>query len=95
MASPQTGIFALGTSSHAYLEFDLSDAADAQADGRARGRASGAANHDRWRQPRRRVPAGALGSGGPRHSAGRRHGVRRAGGRGRVDTRFPQHSTTS
>src|SRR5690349_22021778 len=23
MASPQTGIFALGTSSHAYLEFDL------------------------------------------------------------------------
>ena len=31
MASPQTGIFALGTSSHAYLEFDLSDAADAAA----------------------------------------------------------------
>jgi len=28
MASPQTGIFALGTSSHAYLEFDLSPAAD-------------------------------------------------------------------
>jgi putative iron-dependent peroxidase len=28
MASPQTGIFALGTSSHAYLEFDLSPVAD-------------------------------------------------------------------
>ena len=25
MASPQTGIFALGTSSHAYLEFDVRD----------------------------------------------------------------------
>ena len=25
MASPQTGIFALGTASHAYLEFDLHD----------------------------------------------------------------------
>jgi hypothetical protein len=23
MASPQTGIFALGTAAHAYLEFDL------------------------------------------------------------------------
>ena len=29
MASPQTGIFALGTSSHAYLEFDLAAEADA------------------------------------------------------------------
>jgi putative iron-dependent peroxidase len=29
MASPQTGIFALGTASHAYLEFDLLDGADA------------------------------------------------------------------
>jgi putative iron-dependent peroxidase len=29
MASPQTGIFALGTSSHAYLEFDLGAEADA------------------------------------------------------------------
>jgi putative iron-dependent peroxidase len=29
MASPQTGIFALGTASHAYLEFDLLPAADA------------------------------------------------------------------
>ena len=29
MASPQTGIFALGTASHAYLEFDLIDPADA------------------------------------------------------------------
>jgi putative iron-dependent peroxidase len=29
MASPQTGIFALGTASHAYLEFDLLDSADA------------------------------------------------------------------
>jgi putative iron-dependent peroxidase len=29
MASPQTGIFALGTSSHAYLEFDLRPGADA------------------------------------------------------------------
>ena len=28
MASPQTGIFALGTASHAYLEFDLLAAAD-------------------------------------------------------------------
>src|SRR4249920_1430202 len=28
-ASPQSGIFALGTSSHAYLEFDLLDSADA------------------------------------------------------------------
>lgn len=28
MASPQTGIFALGTASHAYLEFDLLDPAD-------------------------------------------------------------------
>ena len=28
MALPQTGIFALGTSSHAYLEFDLADGAD-------------------------------------------------------------------
>ncbi len=28
MASPQTGIFALGTASHAYLEFDLLDSAD-------------------------------------------------------------------
>ena len=27
MSSPQTGIFALGTASHAYLEFDLADAA--------------------------------------------------------------------
>lgn len=27
MASPQTGIFALGTNSHAYLEFDLAAAA--------------------------------------------------------------------
>jgi hypothetical protein len=26
MASPQTGIFALGTNSHAYLEFDLAAA---------------------------------------------------------------------
>lgn len=29
MASPQTGIFALGTASHAYLEFDLLPSADA------------------------------------------------------------------
>ena len=29
MASPQTGIFALGTASHAYLEFDLIDPAEA------------------------------------------------------------------
>ena len=29
MASPQTGIFALGTGSHAYLEFDLTSGADA------------------------------------------------------------------
>jgi len=29
MASPQTGIFALGTASHAYLEFDLVPSADA------------------------------------------------------------------
>ncbi len=29
MASPQTGIFALGTASHAYLEFDLPDPAEA------------------------------------------------------------------
>jgi len=29
MASPQTGIFALGTSSHAYLEFDLLPSTDA------------------------------------------------------------------
>ncbi len=29
MASPQTGIFALGTASHAYLEFDLIDPASA------------------------------------------------------------------
>ena len=29
MASPQTGIFALGTASHAYLEFDLLSSADA------------------------------------------------------------------
>src|SRR5256714_15178498 len=29
MASPQTGIFALGTASHAYLEFDLLPTADA------------------------------------------------------------------
>jgi len=27
MASPQTGIFSLGTNSHAYLEFDLAAAA--------------------------------------------------------------------
>ncbi|MEO8437113.1 MAG: Dyp-type peroxidase [Chloroflexota bacterium] len=31
MASPQTGIFALGTASHAYLEFDLRPSADAAA----------------------------------------------------------------
>jgi putative iron-dependent peroxidase len=31
MASPQTGIFALGTASHAYLEFDLLPSADAAA----------------------------------------------------------------
>ena len=31
MASPQTGIFALGTASHAYLEFDLLGSADAAA----------------------------------------------------------------
>ena len=31
MASPQTGIFALGTSSHAYLEFDLAPGAGANA----------------------------------------------------------------
>ena len=31
MASPQTGIFALGTASHAYLEFDLLPATDAPA----------------------------------------------------------------
>ena len=30
MPIPQTGIFALGTSSHAYLEFDLAHAADAR-----------------------------------------------------------------
>src|SRR4051795_2202284 len=29
MATPQTGIFALGTYSHAYLELDLIDGADA------------------------------------------------------------------
>ena len=29
MATPQTGIFALGTTSHAYLEFDLRPGADA------------------------------------------------------------------
>ena len=29
MAAPQTGIFALGTLSHAYLEFDLAPGADA------------------------------------------------------------------
>ena len=29
MATPQPGIFALGTSSHAYLEFDLLPGADA------------------------------------------------------------------
>ena len=31
MASPQTGIFALGTASHAWLEFDLAASADAAA----------------------------------------------------------------
>ncbi len=31
MASPQTGIFALGTASHAYLEFDLAAGVDASA----------------------------------------------------------------
>ena len=31
MASPQTGLFALGTASHAYLEFDLAPAADGAA----------------------------------------------------------------
>jgi putative iron-dependent peroxidase len=35
MYTPQAGIFALGTSSHAYLEFDLLDAKkDAKKDGR-------------------------------------------------------------
>jgi hypothetical protein len=31
MATPQTGIFALGTQSHAYLEFDLRPSRDATA----------------------------------------------------------------
>ena len=31
MALPQTGIFALGTLAHSYLEFDLAPGADAQA----------------------------------------------------------------
>jgi putative iron-dependent peroxidase len=31
MASPQTGIFALGTAAHAYLEFDVAPSADAAA----------------------------------------------------------------
>jgi putative iron-dependent peroxidase len=43
MASPQTGIFALGTAAHAYLEFDLL----ASADGRA-----AVANVARMREPR-------------------------------------------
>jgi putative iron-dependent peroxidase len=43
MASPQTGIFALGTAAHAYLEFDLLASADAQA---------AVANVARLREPR-------------------------------------------
>src|SRR5205807_2823422 len=31
MSTPQTGIFALGTASHAYLEFDLRASADGRA----------------------------------------------------------------
>src|SRR5882762_3495710 len=43
MASPQTGIFALGTASHAYLEFDLRPSVDA---------ASAVALVARMREPR-------------------------------------------
>lgn len=50
MASPQTGIFALGAASHAYLEFDAHAAADASS---VVGRVA------RLREPRTRAVSGA------------------------------------
>ena len=58
MASPQTGIFALGTASHAYLELDAtSDAAATRRGGRLAPRAE---DDDGRCQPRRRLPARAV-----------------------------------
>ena len=71
MASPQTGLFALGTASHAYLELDVVAGAD-PAFGRRRGRLPPrAADDDRRGQPRRRLPPGALGVGRARCVASR------------------------
>ena len=71
MRTPQSGIFALGTSSHAYLELDGSagrGAREARRSGRVPPRA---ADDDGRRQPRGRLPARALARGLARRRAGR------------------------
>ena len=71
MSTAQPGIFALGTASHAYLELDVRRRASTGRELVARGRlAPRAADDDGRRQPRRRVPAGAVARG----DAGRRPG---------------------
>ena len=63
VTSPQPGIFALGTSSHAWLEFDLLDGADDPAGLVGQVANPGSRDDDRRRQPRRRLPVGAVGGG--------------------------------
>ena len=70
---PQTGILALGTSSHAYLEFDRATAST-RPSGRRRGAGSRPAQHGERGQPRGRVPSGAVGRGRAVGRAVGRHG---------------------
>ena len=65
MRTPQGGIFALGTASHAYLEFDVSAGVSDMTSCRDCV-AARTANDDGRRQPRGRLPARALASGSAR-----------------------------
>ena len=65
MASPQTGIFALGTASHAYLEFELLAPAELPRRSSLVAVPPRTADDDRRGQPRRRLSTGDVGSGRP------------------------------
>ena len=95
VASPQTGIFALGTSSHAYLEFDLLPGCGPAPRRRARRVAARAADHDRRGQPRGRVPPGALGEPGAGQRARPASRASTSRSTAPTATRCPRPSTTS
>ena len=95
MATPQTGIFALGNLSHTYLELDAARPGEGRGPGRRRGRPLRAAHHDGRREPGGRVPAGAVAHRRPRPLARGPARVRRAGRRRSRTSRCRPPSATS